>query len=212
MIEILRSGGPVMVPLALCSVVALAIVVERLFNLREIKVLPQSGVERLRELISDSEFERAEEYALSRPSPFNNIVLAALRSRFESRDSLRDAVRDAGRQEIPRLERYLGILETVVSISPLLGLLGTVLGMIRVFAVISSEGVGQADALAGGISEAMITTATGLAIAIPALAAYNFLIGRAEGMVLEMERLTLEMVKLLLARRGGSSSSAGEGV
>lgn len=204
MMEILRSGGPVMIPLAACSVLALAIIAERFWNLREEKVLPPDEVTRLRHLIDEGEFERAEEFASSRPGPLNNILIAALEVRDAEREFIREVVRDAGRQEVPGLERYLGSLGTIASVSPLLGLLGTVLGMIRVFGIISQQGVGQADALAGGISEAMITTATGLAIAIPALAAYNYLVGKAEGLVLEIERLVLEMTKLLVRRRRGT--------
>ena len=201
MIEVLQSGGPVMIPLGFCSVLALAIIGERFWNLREDKVLPPTEVAHIHQLIDRGEFVRAEEYAASRPGPLNNILLPALQSRNESREYVRDVVRDAGRQEVPDLERYLGILGTVASISPLLGLLGTVLGMIQVFSIISLQGVGQANALSGGISEAMITTATGLTIAIPALAGYNYYVGKAESLVLEMERLVLAMVKLIAERR-----------
>lgn len=208
MIEVLRSGGPLMIPLGICSVLAVAVIVERLWNLRESKVLPDDEFEHLRGLIDRGEFERAEEYAASRPGPLNNILVPALRNRRESRELIREIVHDAGRQEVPHLERYLGVLGTVASISPLLGLLGTVLGMIQVFSVISQQGVGQADALAAGISQAMITTATGLAIAIPALAFYNYLVGKAEGLVLEIERLVLETVRLLMMRRDQASAAS----
>lgn len=206
MMEILRSGGPVMIPLVALSVLAVAIIVERFWNLRESKVLPEDEVARVRHLIDAGEFARAEEYAASRPGPLNNILTAAFEVRDAEREFIREVVRDAGRQEVPDLERYLGPLGTIASVSPLLGLLGTVLGMIRVFGIISQQGVGQADALAGGISEAMITTATGLAIAIPALAAYNFLVGKAEGLLLEIERLVLEMIKLIVNRRPASAT------
>lgn len=201
MIEVLRSGGPLMIPLGVCSVLALAVMVERLWNLRESRIVPLDEVEHLRGLIDRGEFGRAEEYAASRPGPLTNILGPALRNREESRDLLREIVHDAGRQEVPHLERYLGVLGTIASISPLLGLLGTVLGMIQVFSVISQQGIGQADALAAGISQAMITTATGLAIAIPALAGYNYLVGKAESIVLEIERLVLQLVRLLVERR-----------
>lgn len=205
MIEFLRAGGPIMVPLLGCSVLALAIVVERLVNLRESKTLPADEVEHLESLISGGLLEQAEEYCARRPGPLNNIVRVALESRNESKEEMRQIVEDQGRQEAPRLERYLGVLGTVVSISPLLGLLGTVTGMINVFQVVSSQGVGQANQLAGGISEALITTATGLGIAIPSLVAYNHLTGRAQSMVLEMERLALKMMRTIVehrARRG----------
>ncbi len=201
MLEVISNGGPLMIPLGICSVLALAVIVERFWNLRDAKILPLKEVERLRTLIDAGEFERAEEYAISRPGPLNNVLHPALQNRRESRDFIRQLVRDAGRQEVPGLERYLGVLGTIASITPLLGLLGTVLGMIQVFAVISAQGVGQADALAGGISQAMITTATGLAIAIPSLAAYNYHVGKAEGILLELERLVLEMINLIIERR-----------
>jgi len=201
MFEVIRSGGPLMIPLGICSVLALAIIVERSWNLRDAKLLPPQEVQRLCTLIDEGEFDRAEEYASSRPGPLNNVLYPALQARDESREFIRELVRDAGRQEVPGLERYLGVLGTIASISPLLGLLGTVLGMIQVFAVISQQGIGQADALAGGISQAMITTATGLAIAIPALTAYNYYVGKAERILLEMERLVLQLIKLIIERR-----------
>ena len=207
MLEVFSNGGPVMIPLSLASVVALAIIVERAWNLRAQKILPPEEVERLYTLIDDGEFIRAEEYASSRPGALNNTLLPALHARRESREYIREVVRDAGRQEIPGLERNLGALGTIASVSPLLGLLGTVLGMIQVFAVVSLQGVGQADALAGGISQAMITTATGLTIAIPALAAYNYFVGKAEAIVLETERLVLEMIKLIVERRAAEKAN-----
>lgn len=201
MIQVLRDGGPIMIPLGLCSILALAVIVERLWNLRYEKILPNDEVAHLRGLIDTGQFDRAEEYAHSRPGPLNNILCPALESRHESRELIREVVHDAGKQEVPGMERYLGVLGTIASISPLLGLLGTVLGMIQVFAVVAQQGVGQADALAGGISQAMITTATGLVIAIPSLAAYNYLVGKAEGIILDIERLVLELIKLLIERR-----------
>ena len=190
-----------MIPLGICSVLALAVIAERLWNLRHDKILPPAEVAHLRNLIDAGEFVRAEEYTLSRPGALNNVLAPAIENRRESREFIREIVRDAGRQEIPGLERYLGVLGTIASITPLLGLLGTVLGMIQVFAVVAQQGVAQADALAGGISQAMITTATGLVIAIPSLAAYNYYVGKAEGIVLEMERLALELIKLIIERR-----------
>ena len=211
MMEVLRSGGPVMIPLGVCSVLSLAVIVERLWNLREQKVLPPHEVVHLRGLIDRGEFTRAEEYTASRPGPLNNILLPALRSRREGREVIREVVRDSGRQEVPELEKHLGILGTIASLAPLLGLLGTVLGMIQVFAVISQQGVGQADALAGGISQAMITTATGLTIAIPSLALYNYLVGKAENLILEIERLVLELIKLILERREADAAAGAAG-
>jgi biopolymer transport protein ExbB len=204
MIEFLRQGGPVMWPLLICSVLAVAIIVERMINLRPAKVLPEDEVEHLGSLIGGGLLEQAEDYCERRPGPLTNIVAAALEARGESADSNRQVVVDQGRQEVPRLQRYLGILGTVASVSPLLGLLGTVLGMIEVFQVVSSQGIGQAESLAGGISEAMITTATGLTIAIPALVAYNAFSDRANAMILEMERLALAFIKQIVQQHAAA--------
>ena len=188
-------------PLMLCSVLAVAITVERLINLRPTKVLPTDEVEHLGSLIDGGLLEQAEDYCSRRPGPLTNIVAAALEARHEPPESIRQAVVDQGRQEMPRLQKYLGVLGTVASVSPLLGLLGTVLGMINVFRVVSSQGIGQADSLAGGISEAMITTATGLTIAIPALVAYNAFSDKAAALVLEIERLALSFIKRIVRQK-----------
>jgi biopolymer transport protein ExbB len=145
--------------------------------------------------------EQAEDYCERRPGALTNIVAAALDARKEPPEGIRQVVVDQGRQEVPRLQRYLGVLGTVASVSPLLGLLGTVLGMIEVFRVVSAQGIGQAESLAGGISEAMITTAAGLTIAIPALVAYNFFSDKANGLILEMERLALRFIKQIVQQR-----------
>lgn len=201
MIDFIRAGGPVMWPLMACSILAVAIVVERLVNLRPTKVLPPAEVEHLGSLIDGGLLEQAEDYCDRHPGPLTNIVAAALEARGEAPEGIRQVVVDQGRQEVPRLQRYLVILGTVASVSPLLGLLGTVLGMIDVFRVVSTQGVGHADSLAGGISEAMITTATGLGIAIPALVAYNAFSNKANGLILEMERLALRFIKQIIRQK-----------
>lgn len=185
-------------PLSICSVLAVAIIVERLINLRAAKVLPEDEVEHLGSLIEGGLLEQAEDYCDRRPGPLTNIVAAALEARMEAPEGIRQVVEDQGRQEVPRLQRYLGILGTVASVSPLLGLLGTVLGMIEVFRVVSTQGIGQAESLAGGIGQAMITTATGLTIAIPALVAYNAFSDKANALILEMERLALAFIKQIV--------------
>ena len=192
-------------PLMLCSVLAVAIIVERLINLRPTKVLPTDEVEHLGSLIDGGLLEQAEDYCSRRPGPLTNIVAAALEARHEPPEGIRQVVVDQGRQETPRLQKYLGVLGTVASVSPLLGLLGTVLGMINVFRVVSAQGVGQADSLAGGISEAMITTATGLTIAIPALVAYNAFSDKAAALVLEIERLALSFIKRIVQQKAAAS-------
>lgn len=192
-------------PLSICSILAVAIIVERIINLRSSKVLPEEEVEHLGALIDGGLLEQAEEYCERRPGPLTNIVAAALEARTESPEGIRQMVEDQGRQEVPRLQKHLGVLGTVASVSPLLGLLGTVLGMIEVFRVVSTQGIGQAQSLAGGISQAMITTASGLTIAIPALVAYNVFSDKANALILEMERLALKFIKRIVRQRAGVS-------
>lgn len=210
MLEFIRQGGPVMWPLLICSVLAVAIIVERLINLRPTKVVPEEEVDHLRTLIDGGLLEQAEDYCDRRPGPLTNIIAAALEARHEPPEGIRQVVEDQGRQEIPALQRYLGVLGTVASVSPLLGLLGTVLGMIEVFRVVSAQGIGQAESLAGGISQAMITTATGLTIAIPALVAYNAFSDRANTLILEMERLALAFIKQIVLQRARAGAEPGE--
>lgn len=193
-------------PLSICSILAVAIIVERLINLRASKVLPEDEVEHLGVLIDGGLLEQAEDYCERHPGPLTSIIAAALEARTESPEGIRQVVEDQGRQEVPRLQRYLGVLGTVASVSPLLGLLGTVLGMIEVFRVVSTQGIGQAESLAGGIAQAMITTATGLTIAIPALVAYNAFSDKANALILEMERLALNFIKQIVQQRNRSDA------
>jgi biopolymer transport protein ExbB len=136
--------------------------------------------------------------------PFANVIRLSLENHGLPREELKEALLDQGRQEVHRLERGLGVLETVAGIAPLLGLLGTVLGILKVFKVISVMGVGQATALAGGISEALITTIAGLFIGIPALVAYNYFSHRAEGLVLEIEKYSNRLLNKIGALQAGS--------
>ena len=195
-LEIFRSGGPIMWPLALCSLVALAIIIERSLNLRRVKVLDPAIVERIRGLAEGGAPDKAVELCRERPGIYTNIVLAGLKmaARGEGHAVAKEAMVDAGRHESSRLNRYVGILGTIVGISPLLGLLGTVTGMIDVFNTIAEAGTGQASELSSGISQALITTATGLLIAIPALVAYNFFREKVDSMVGDLESESLRVL------------------
>ena len=196
LIEIFEAGGPIMWPLALCSLVALAIIIERLINLRFSRVLNPAIVERVTALAEGGRIDRAIEVCRQNPGIYTNIVLAGPRAgRTAARPLAKEAVEDAGRHETARLNRYLGTLGTIVGISPLLGLLGTVTGMIEVFNTIAKAGAGQAAQLSSGISQALITTATGLLIAIPALVAYNFFQEKAEAIVADLERESLRVLR-----------------
>lgn len=199
MLELLKSGGPVMIPLLLCSVMALAITVEKLWNLRRTKILGSDSFETLVALIEGGRVDKAAEMCRRKPGIFHRIIGAGLEDYRYGRDEVKQAILDAGRQEIPRLSRYLGALGTIAGIAPLLGLFGTVTGMIKVFQVIAALGVGHASDLADGISEALITTASGLPIAIFALVMYNYFSDKAESLVLEIEKRAIEVTRHLFA-------------
>ncbi|MEE9218674.1 MAG: MotA/TolQ/ExbB proton channel family protein [Acidobacteriota bacterium] len=208
LIDIFQSGGPIMVPLLLCSILALAIIIEKLINLRLPRIVRPGSLAAIKAFVERNQIEPAVEFCRHQPGIFNNIIRHGLEHYEFGREEVKEAIQDAGRQEMPRLERYLGILGTLVGVSPLLGLLGTVGGMIKVFNVIAEVGVGRANALAGGISEALITTVTGLVIAIPSLIMYNIFRGRAELIVVELERHSTELIRSLFARQPRAARTA----
>ena len=194
-VELFRAGGPVMYPLAACSIAAVAIVIERAVNLRAARVLDPKIVERVTGLVEGGRPDKAIEVCRQNPGIFTDLVLAGLEQARKGEAAAKEAVEDTGRQETARLTRYLGLLGTIVGISPLLGLLGTVTGMIDVFGMIAQVGTGQAAQLSSGISEALITTAAGLFIAIPSLLAYNVYSERAERIIYDIERETLRVLR-----------------
>ena len=202
MITFFQRGGLLIYPLLACSVIALAIIIERLFHFRGVRRRNQESYEIIIPLVEGGLFQKAREACLRKPGMFTNIILAALDARSQGRDEVKEAILDAGRQEIPKLERHLVFLGTIAGITPLLGLLGTVSGMIKIFSVIAELGVGQASALSEGISEALYTTALGLTIAIPALVMHNFLREKAENSILDIEKRTIQVMNHLF-RTGG---------
>lgn len=209
MLETLGQGGIVMIPLALSSVLALWVILDRAWRLQRRRVLVPEIVSVLESLRGPSDIPLAKLICDRNPGPFSTIVQAALDHKGESRDEIRERVEHQARQEIVHLERGLGLLETIAAIAPLLGLLGTVLGMIEVFDVVAQQGAGQAQELSGGISQALITTATGLSIGIPALVAYNYFVGKAERLVLDIEDHTdrlIQSVMLFRQAEGGDAS------
>ncbi len=203
MIELIEKGGYLMYPLFLCSIAAIAIGIEKLINLRRKRVIRAETASIIENLIEENSFDKAEAICRKNPWPYSRIVLAALESRELPLEDVKGAVADAGRREVPVLERYLGALGTIASISPLLGLLGTVFGMIKVFTVISSIGVGQAQALSEGISEALLTTAVGLCVAIPSLILHNYFRDKAEAIILEMESRAMVVIRSIKSNGNG---------
>ena len=183
MLEIVQAGGWLMLPIIGCSVVAVAIVLERLWTLQEKRVLPPSVANQVWEWVQQNQLDVKHIQQIHQSSPLGQVLAAGLAYRHAPREVLKEVVEDSGRHVVHDLERYLNPLGTIAAISPLLGLLGTVSGMIRSFTAITAEGVGNPTVLAGGISEALITTAAGLTVAIPALIAYRYLRGRIDGLV-----------------------------
>ncbi|MFO7285576.1 MAG: MotA/TolQ/ExbB proton channel family protein [Gammaproteobacteria bacterium] len=200
MLEIVIAGGWLMVPIIACSVIAAAIILERLWTLQEKRVIPKHVVSYVREWMQHNELEPEHLQRLHESSPLGQILAAGLASRFEDREIVRERIEDSGRHVVHELERYLNPLHTIAAISPLLGLLGTVIGMIKVFASIMENGVGNPASLAGGISEALITTAAGLSVAIPALIGHRYLRSRIDGLVVKMEKEAWRFLESLPSR------------
>ena len=186
MLEILQAGGWLMLPITLASVLAVGICIERAWSLRTAEVVPLGLVERLADA-SDGKFEAGEFEALCGQSSLGRILAAGLAAKGRGRERMKEAMQEAAAGVVHDLERYLTTLGTIASISPLLGLLGTVVGMIRVFNALLANGAGNPAALAGGISEALVTTAAGLVVAIPALIFHRFLLRKVDELVVAME-------------------------
>lgn len=191
----LSRGGIIMIPLLLSSILGLTIVIERFISLRRNKILIPEIISVVEEFSTAEDIKLATNMCEKNRGAFANIVLTGLQNYDLTPDEVRELLVDQGRQEVRTLERGLPALETVAGIAPLLGLLGTVLGMIKVFTVISLQGTGQASLLAGGISEALITTATGLVIGILALIMYNYFSNRAENYILDIEKYTTKLMQ-----------------
>jgi len=191
-----------MVPLILCSVVAAGIIGERFWALRSGRVAPGTLVAQIWQLHKRGELDAARIDAVRTSSPLGRVLASGLSNLRSSREVMKEAIEETGRQVVLELERFLNTLGTIASITPLLGLLGTVIGMIKVFAAITAQGVGDPGVLAGGISEALITTATGLSIAIPSLMFYRYFRGRVDVLVLKMEDEALKLVEVIHGERG----------
>ncbi|MCP3670367.1 MAG: MotA/TolQ/ExbB proton channel family protein [Gammaproteobacteria bacterium] len=201
MYELVIAGGWLMLPIILCSVVAMAIIIERLWSLRRSHVVPENLVAQVWQLHRDGEITAGQVSSIRDGSPLGRILSAGIINRQHSREIMKEAIEEIGRQVVHELEHYLNTLGTIASITPLLGLLGTVIGMIKVFSAITLVGVGDPTVLAGGISEALITTATGLSVAIPSLMFHRYFVGRVERLVVAMEEEALKMVEVMQGER-----------
>ena len=197
MLELFERGGIMMYPLALASVIALTIIIERFLSLRRKKIIIPEIITVIEQFSTYEDVQLARNICSKYDGPLSNLIKLGLNNKDLDRKEIRELIEDQGRQEIRQLERGMTILETIAVSAPLLGLLGTVLGMIQVFNVIKDQGIGQAAALSGGISEALITTVTGLFIGIPALILYNYFTKKAENFVLDIEKYSNFLIQKL---------------
>ena len=184
-----------MIPLLTCSILSLAIIVEKIITLRKKKVIVPEVKSVVENISSEEDIPLALSVCNKHNGVLSSLITLVLNHKGTSYTLMREELSDSGRQEIRVLEKGLGILETIAAVSPILGLLGTVVGMIKVFSVISVQGVGEASALSGGISEALITTAVGLSVGIPALIFYNYFTNKAEELILDIENISNNLLK-----------------
>ena len=197
MLELVKSGGVLIWPLLLCSVISLAIICERFWSLQRKRIIPANMVRFVWEWHKKKTLDAKRLDMLKKSSPLGRVLAAGLSNMEQSREIMKESIEEVGRHVAHELERYLNTLGTIASISPLLGLLGTVVGMIKVFAVITTQGVGDPAVLAEGISEALITTAVGLTVAIPSLMFYRYFRGRVDELVVTMEQEAIKLVEVM---------------
>jgi len=197
MYQFVMKGGYLMYPIILCSILTMAILFERLFALRRSRIIPEKFIIEVSDLVRQQRMEDALTQCRLNDSSISRILMAGISRHDKSRQQVKEAIEDIGRLEAANLERFLNILGTIAGIAPLLRLLGTVTGMIKAFSVISHAGIGNPQMLAGGISEALITTAAGLTVAIPAFVFYKLLRSRVDKRILRMERVSIELLDLI---------------
>ncbi|MCP4750345.1 MAG: MotA/TolQ/ExbB proton channel family protein [Proteobacteria bacterium] len=195
--DLISRGGPLMIALLICSILSLAIIVERLFALRHSRIVRIDMLLEIEIAIKKSDLTKALDWSRKVKAPMMKIAEIAIINSDKSKEDLRVSIEEAGRMEVSVLEKFLTVLQTIAVISPLLGLLGTVTGMIKVFQTIVTEGTGNASILAGGISEALLTTASGLSIAIPTIIFFNFFAKKVDNLTVEMEHHSIILHELL---------------
>ncbi|HAQ50516.1 MAG TPA: biopolymer transporter ExbB [Gammaproteobacteria bacterium] len=209
MLALFTAGGWLMLPLALCSIIAIGIIAERFWSLQAKHIAPTELISQIWRWIQQQQIDDHHILSLQDNSPLGQVLAAGLMHRNATRNITKEAIEDVGRHVTVALEKNLNALSTIATITPLLGLLGTVIGMIKVFAVITTEGVGNPETLAGGISEALITTATGLVIAIPSLIFYRYFRSKVNLLVVEMEQQAMKLIEIL---HGERAMPTGKGV
>ena len=207
--EIVKSGGIFMAPIIVCSIFLVGIVLERLWTLQRKRVLPQELIKKVSQLADANQVNAKVIEALEKNSPLGRVLAAALANRNRGREIMMERVEDTGRHVVHELERFVNSVGTIASISPLLGLLGTVTGIIRSFNAVMLGGMGDPRMLAGGISEALVCTAAGLTVAVPAYIAFRYLRGKVERIVVEMEKIAVNFADSLGAEIQSGDSDGG---
>lgn len=210
MLEIVTSGGWLMIPIIACSIVALAIIVERIWALQRKRVISEHLVAQVWHWEKNNKLDKEQIKKMRNGSPLGKILAAGLSNRYRAREVMKEAIEETGRHVVHELERYLNTLGTIAAVTPLLGLLGTVIGMIQVFTNLTQHGVGNVGSLAGGISEALVTTASGLLVAIPSLMFYRYFRGRIDELVVIMEQEAIKLVEVMHGEREKDSKSEGD--
>jgi len=201
MFELVKAGGWVMWPIMACSIAALAIIGERFWSLQKKYVSPPNLVTQIQQWLERKQLDQARITLLQQSSPLGRVLAAGLINRDHEREIVKESIEDAGRHVVPELDRYLNSLGTIASISPFLGLLGTVLGMIEMFAGISAAGVGDPAVVAGGIAQALLTTAAGLGVAIPSVMFYRYFRARVNELLVDMEQQAIRLIEILHGKR-----------
>jgi len=197
MLEFIVKGGVFMYPIIVCSVLSLAIFLERMWSLRRKRNLPSSFLQEITQLLRENNIRKALTLCNTNASSISRIFTVGLTNYGKKREVIKELIEEVGRREASLLGKYIGALSTIASVSTLLGLLGTIAGMIKIFSVISSESVVNPSTLAGGISEALYTTAAGLTVAIPTIVFYRYVSSKSNTLVMEMEDCSVQMVELI---------------
>lgn len=203
--DMIQKGGPVMYLIMILSIIALGIVIERIYNFNRARIDSQKFMDQIIDNLKRNKIIEAIEMCSQTPGPIAHIIKAGILKHDRSKPEIKEAVDEAAQMEIPRLEKRLPILATIAHIAPLLGLLGTVNGMIKAFQIIQQKAftmtpVNPGD-LSGGIWESLLATLAGLSVAIPTYVAYNYLINQVDTLVFDMERSATDLVNLLSSRR-----------
>ena len=208
MLELVQAGGWLMYPILLCSAIAMGIIAERLWTLQKRKVIPEKLMNGIWTLLNNDQLTEKHILEIETGSPLGKVLAAGLINRHLSRELVRESIEESGRFVAHELERFINALGTISTIAPLLGLLGTVIGMIKVFTTITAVGVGDPATLAGGISEALITTAAGLSVAIPTVIFHRYLKRKIDELVVGMEQEAMKLVEVLHGERKISKQDA----